>query len=68
MYLDDYSYGEFLRLLQVARARRAFIVRPEIEGEPWIIKRNGRVLATCDSLEDVERELGWLSDGNVGNA
>jgi hypothetical protein len=62
MYLDDYSYGQFLRLVQVARAKGAFIVRPEMEGEPWIIRQRGKVVARCATMDEARSELEWMPD------
>jgi len=58
--LSPSDYSRWQSLVRQAQDKRAFVVRPEVEGEPFRLFRYGEELHTTDQIADLERALETL--------
>lgn len=58
--LSPSEYSRWQSLVRQAQDKRAFVVRPEVEGEPFRLFRYGEELHTTDQIADLERALETL--------
>lgn len=58
--MSDRDYGLLQSLIREAQQKRARIERPELEGEPFLLRRYGHVIAECSTLGELDRELARL--------
>lgn len=62
IYLPSDVYGEFIRVMALAKTKGARVERPQAEGEPWIVRQNGKVVARCATMDEARSELEWMPD------
>lgn len=58
--LSPSDYARWQAMVRTAATCMARVERPEVEGEPFRLRRFGEVLVESERMEDVERVLSSL--------
>lgn len=62
IYLPSDVYGEFIRVMALAKTKGARVERPQEEGGVWTIRQYGKVVARCATMDEARSELEWMPD------